>query len=916
MEMQLTLRPTAGPVRPACAAFLRGSDAGAWLQELGRWSITVADVVCYVVPESVRSRRPAGLLVVRRSGPVPAGCLEPYGMVAGRLLVPVAAELWPATTPEELAAALLWPRQLLHPGIGLVGFSEEDEISLETLLVLPPAHATAWDRAQPGLPEPPRLRAVRVLQPPADELLNQLRDTIGTQPLSDIPKPDATTTPTQRLLDTLGREALKVGLGLTQGLAGALGGLGAGLGAALGGVGTGGSGGPSGGPTGPGVLEKLQNWLQHNLDGLDQKRQNEVERLLRMFGEDLEQALRYAIPLGAAYLNRGMAPPSAYLGPRSTRFDLNGLGGGGRVDSWDVGQYEQQLRQQYRRAAEQAREAGRYEQAAYIYAHLLVDYFQAAKVLEQGRYFREAAALYRDHLNNLAGAAECLERGGLLLEAAELRAELQHHEKAGDLYQQLQQPETAAVHYERAAATFLEAHNHPEAARLLHRKLASPVRAQEVLLTGWQQNRQPETCLQQYLAVAATRPEVELSTEIRRLYRQYTQPAQHGAFLQVLVQVQQAAPEVQPVARELAYHIISTEAQAGQPQHLTLLHHFQPTDRLLATDATRYLATARARAAAPAPTRPPAPEHLDPRVSWYQAVAHRNQFLALGRRDKRLHLARGNWYGHVEYFSWPDELPADVRPQLLLDAFHSTNVVLHGHDGLATQYLTKNKHFDEALLVVCPRLPASAQGLALLPNDELVVFVPETGGLLRQHFSIHGSPKTQVFCAEKSEENFGDYPDSFQQFFLRQQQYHGAVGTTMVSIDQHNEAHVGCLEHEAQRFHVSPYHAAPKRVCIDAGTCAVCVSAQAADVQDIYYLNQQNNPQAVYAEVLAFVGTGQLAVAGDKLALLYEGTAVEEAPLAIYSTEMPIVAILPTNNRRQFALLEANGRLIRCDIPD
>ncbi|WP_354580329.1 hypothetical protein [Hymenobacter sp. UYP22] len=911
--MQLSLRPAAGPLRPACAAFLRGADAGAWLRELGRWLIAPADVVCYVVPESVRSRQPAGLLVVRRAGEVPADCLEPYGIVAGRLLVPVNAELWPATTPEELAATLLWPRQLLHPSIGLVGFSGEDEISLEALLTLPTPHATAWNLARPGSPPPPRLRAVRVTQPPANELLSHLRDTIGSQPLSNIPKPDEATTPTQRLLDSLGRGALKVGLSLTKGLAGALGGVGAGLGAGLGaalgafgGIGSGSSGGAPGSPAGPGPLEQLQNWLQHNLDGLEQKRQNEVERLLRMFGEDMELALQYAIPLGGPYLNRGVAPPSAYLGPRSTRFNLSQLGGGTRVDSWDVGNYEQQLRQQYRQAAEQARQAGRHEQAAYIYAHLLADYHQAAKVLEQGQYYREAAALYRDHLGNLPGAAECLERGGLLLEAAELRAQLLHHEKAGDLYQQLQQPETAAVHYERAAATFLEAHNHPEAARLLHRKLDSPTRAQDALLTGWLQNRQAETCLQHYLAVAATRPEVDLSTEIRMLYRQHTRPAQHGAFLQVLVSVQQTAPEVQPVARELAYHIISTEAQAGQPKHLSLLHHFQPTDRLLATDASRYLTTARTRPVAAPTTAPPASEHqLDARISWYQAVAHRNQFLALGLLDNRLHLARSNWYGHVEYFSWPDELSDDVRPRMFLDAFHSTNVVLHGHDGLATQYLAKSKHFDEALLVVCPRLPADPIGIGLLPNEELVVLRQDGEGIQAQYFSIHGVPGKEWVCKESQGISLDLNRYEVAPVFHREDSYYSYWDDNVFRVGKETIVVLEVLPNPVEQLLCGPttelFVRAGDEITVFENWNDESSSSKMSDVSDVHEMS--------------LVGAGRLALASTVHAIVYTHDDNEEQLFHSYQTETPIVAILSTNNRRQFALLEANGRLTRCAIP-
>jgi hypothetical protein len=133
--MQLTLRYHPAAQRPARAAFLRGNDPAAWLRELGRWGLADGQLRCYLVPESIQSVRLAGLLVVVPEGLLPADVLEPYGQVAGqRLYVPVRATLWPATTPEELQAGLLWPVQLLHPNIGLVGFDTTDELDLTTLL--------------------------------------------------------------------------------------------------------------------------------------------------------------------------------------------------------------------------------------------------------------------------------------------------------------------------------------------------------------------------------------------------------------------------------------------------------------------------------------------------------------------------------------------------------------------------------------------------------------------------------------------------------------------------------------------------------------------------------------------------------------------------------------------------------------
>ncbi|WP_033369457.1 hypothetical protein, partial [Hymenobacter norwichensis] len=97
--MHLTLRYHESVQRPAVAAFLRGMDPAVWFREIGRWGLAASQMRCYLVPESLQSVRPAGLFVVVPAGKLPTDVLEPYGVVAERLYVPVQATLWPAATP-------------------------------------------------------------------------------------------------------------------------------------------------------------------------------------------------------------------------------------------------------------------------------------------------------------------------------------------------------------------------------------------------------------------------------------------------------------------------------------------------------------------------------------------------------------------------------------------------------------------------------------------------------------------------------------------------------------------------------------------------------------------------------------------------------------------------------------------------
>lgn len=588
--MLLTLHPASTAQRPAVAAFLAGAEPLAWLGELSRWGVAPEALACYVVPESVQSVRPAGLLVLLPAGsPPPPDLREPLGVVAGRLYLPTHATLRPATPAAELPSQLLYAVQLLHPAIGLVGFEAADRLALADLLTLAPPRAADWSRAHPGAPLPPPLRSIRVQAPSVAEVLAGAQAEVGSAPLTDLPGAPEPPSPLSQALDSLKRGALRTGLSVSDKLLGGLAALGSGLAGAAGS--SSGAGGAAQPPAGPGALDRLHDYFSESLTELERKRRNELERLLDLFGQDMEAALRFAIPLSSPYQHRGTAAPGSSLGSRGTDFSLSGLGGGQRVDGWDLSAYQAQLRASYLRAATQEVAASRFQKAAYIHAHLLGDYRAAAQVLVQGRYFREAAALYREHLREPSTAAATLEQGGLLAEALEIYEELNAHEKVGDLYCALSQPARAVPHYERAATEAQAADNLLLAANILSNKLLRPAEAETILLAGWAGPRKPEAHLKQYLLLlTATRP-ADLPTALRSLAELHTPPTRRVQLLEGLLTGlpnRLTNADLQATVQQLGFEIISQEAVAGRTKTLHLLGKLLPHDRLLPGDASRY----------------------------------------------------------------------------------------------------------------------------------------------------------------------------------------------------------------------------------------------------------------------------------------------------------------------------------------
>ncbi|NVO33091.1 hypothetical protein [Hymenobacter lapidiphilus] len=953
--MHLSLRYHETAQRPARAAFLRGSDPAAWLRELSRWNLPAQQLACYLVPESIRSVQVAGLFVVA-AGPLPADVLEPYGCeAAGRLYVPVQATLWPTAAPDELAAALLWPRQLLHPSIGLVGFDTIDELDLAALLDCAAPRPTDWARARPGIAPRPRLEQVRVLAPTVAEVVESFQQDVGTVPLAQLPGLAADKSGRgQQALDNLRRRLLQAVLALVRWLPSlpsgrVLGVLGIVLAVVIALIllasvfAQFGQGGLSGlivpltliimriwrsfsdeevsppathrpaAAARPGLFQRLENWLGGRIDNLEQKRQNEIERLLRLFGEDMEQALKYAIPLSGPYLDRGAAAQSARLGPRTTDFNLGGLGGGSRVDAWNLDAYRHNLGRQYHAAATHEVAAGRFKKAAYIYAHLLGDYQAAANTLDQGGFYREAAALHKDHLHNLPAAAKCLEHGGLLHEAAEIYTELREHEKAGDLYQRLDQTALAARHYERGVSLFLDNQDHPAAARLLAAKLAAADRAQVVLLDGWAGSKQPEVCLRQYFDVLAAEPAADLSAHAYQVFQQHTAPTQRVPLLQVLVTVNEKhpAPELLITSRNIAYDVVSTETATGNLACLPLLRHFLPDDRLIAADCSRFATRQPPRPlAASTPSRSSSTPQLDATIEWKSAVTHGHQWVAIGTRDDRLHLARGNWYGHVEYYSWLADMNG-VYVLLLADERHSNRILLRPSVAVAleTKQLPKNKHFAVALSVECPSwLPPWPTRVGLLPDGVVAAVTRQERLITVQRYTANGQllPAWNHNLGSSDLALVDDERGWPCELFYQAGVFYSYWGHWLFSWSESagnsfHEVPIGVVSEV-----VRSVYSAELLLAIDTVEGFLLWAPTRSGRGK---LSAASTTGAATNVAIQFVGPAHLAVINELGTALYHLTANGSELVRTIPTDTGPIAILPTINRQQFALLEATGHV-------
>lgn len=716
MILQLTYDPTV--CHPVLGAYIRGNTPAEWFGEIQRWDVPPGSLTCMLLPENKSSMEPAGMMVVFHPKHIPhlSQIAHPYTIIGKKLLIPVHAKLHPTLSLSEMADLLVWEWQVMHPNLGFFGFTTADLVSLSDLLQMPAVIDHSWDMAHPGMPAMASLRMINVKRKEDDTpLIDMLKSSVDIKPLNEIPM----AAPPLKGFKKIKAFLLKAFMSLL-------------------------------GKRGNKGQSSMYQWMQNQLEHLQEKRDKEVERLLNMFDENLGEALQYAIPLGSQHASRGVAPPSASLSKRNTHFSLGNLaGGGGPVDAWNVNRYYEQLHKKYMRAALQALENKDYKQAAYIYAHLLQDYNLAAKALVQGGFFREAAALYRDYLNRHLPAAECLVQGGLLLEAIEIYKELEMFEKVGDLYGKLEQMDLARTYYRKSVQLAQQQNELLKAAVILEDKLNAPDEALRLLYRGWNGYNRAADHLEQYFEVVSRHTPEQLPLHIRKVY-QKSNPEQLTLFLQVMLFVnnKHSNPAVKQTTTDLSMHIISDQVKQGNTRHLFLLKQFLPEDKQLPADLFRYKSTVAAQPKKKVNSRR---INLPTGITWAGMIRHNQQLFIIGINAHSFYLLRISPEFEIEQYSWTT---MQMLPMFdyIVSGFPETNRLMI--------YLSMENDFEDQPKILPANLHFKYGMSVSFPNflqQHVVGFVVKIAGAVTQfglnervlsiwHFSGDGELDRQYTC--------------------------------------------------------------------------------------------------------------------------------------------------------------------------
>ncbi len=550
----------------AVAGWLPSAEVGEWLEEARDFVAghPGAGVRMHVVAGEKAGSVAGVVLVV--TGVVGAVRFRPRVVALGEMwpgvLVPVRSRAVMALTATEVRA--MFPRQVhfVHPVLGVTGWSAEEAVLPEEVLVISEVSKGGWMDAVPGVLGVAALRHLGLEEGrEGDGFLASEAGGIG-ESAGVEPGPEGWSAAARRA-------------------GAAMGDLGAGALRAMG---------------RDAAASRVDAWSRRFRQDLAARRKAEIERLLEAFGSDPAGALRRAIPLVGGGKGRGPGPlPGTVLGERPEEWDpmRNGSGGG---DEWAVDQATRlRLERAYREAAVRESAAGRWLRAARIYGELLGDWAMAAQMLERAGRWREAARVYRERLRVPGKAAGCFESAGLLSEAVVAWREAGNHEEAGELLARLGQDEEARREWEQAVRV---SRDPLKQAELLERRLGRVERALEVLEEAWRHGRNG-AAFEEYFALLGR---LGRHGEARGLLEAMGRHPERGvrprtAMMAALRTVFLGYPEagVRGAAAETALVVAGDALGRKQSRDavrcmVTELARFFPGDVVLGDDAARYLA--------------------------------------------------------------------------------------------------------------------------------------------------------------------------------------------------------------------------------------------------------------------------------------------------------------------------------------
>ncbi|GGA89037.1 hypothetical protein [Puia dinghuensis] len=573
--MQLNIRPHHKNDYPLTAIVVKGETLSSWIGELQSLGLSLAETTCYPLP-GTRANSLWGCLLVPKEGRLPAdiGRNSYCQRVHPLLYIPENSRLAPTLTPQQLDKMVKGTPHFFHPSIGWVELREPvDWVGV----INPPRLAERMvTRPADTVVVPGAVRSFHILGLPPEEVLEKLDTQLFPEkrpgdkgPLSIL----------ERLVLLLLRLIFSWGfiplpfLPFKKKSSGSK---------------TSGSKASGKRSWWSRLVSPVVSRLEEKFMDLEERNKTEVDKLLKLFKKDPEEALKYAIPLDSGGTHRGKGGAASFSLTRRW-LDLSLFGrslqdkaGGGSIQ---LGNEFQRLNQQYQETAKQLIKNNEYQKAAFIYLRLLKSYTQAAQTLEEGKLYAEAASVYLKYNRDRVKAAECYEKGGMIQPAIDLYKELGKDEKVGDLYRSINRREEANHYFEKVAGEYTVNGQYVKASLVLRNKMEDGDRAQRLLMEGWRSGKDAVKCLNNYFSHLGDGE--LLQAEVRRVYEEETDGSNRPYYLDVMKCIYRPQDESTEVARDIAYEIVAQMVEK-EPSVVAELQAFNKEDRNIVRDILKY----------------------------------------------------------------------------------------------------------------------------------------------------------------------------------------------------------------------------------------------------------------------------------------------------------------------------------------
>lgn len=566
--MQLQIKPYHTNHFPLAGLLIQGSSLRHWLLQLQYFEVDIEQLPVYAIPGNTANSI-WGCFV-----PLPQNnwkqkqldASQPCQLVYNTLYIPQYATIYPMLSVQEAVKTFPATPHLLHPEFGLVAL--DTPIVWSELLSLPEEQMLSITKPMEGIFIPEKIRRLEIQSLAPEEVLKAMEENVFPKKESFEDKPlnwaEKIKLTVLRSLFTSNANAADDGKKdkgrLLQ------------------------------------LMEKMfgnSQWMENmgqDLEELEKRNQTEMEKLMELFKNNPDEALKYAIPLDEEGTGRGGNMGRFELSQRWNNFDLFGRSAryGGSNTSFGTDHY-MRLQQQYNQTARDLIAQKNYEKAAFVYMKLLKNNHMAAKTLEDGKLYSEAASVYLKYLQNKSKAAECYEKGQMLGDAIALYKELNQYEKAGDLYMMQQKKQDAFEQYQLVADEYINSGKYVKAAVLYRNKMNNAAPAQELLLQGWRTDKDAFNCINNYFQHIED-PQLLLQA-IENVYEKDTNDHNKPVFLTALKYEFKKDAAVAGRTKEMAYEIVADLAN-NNPDIVSELKNFN-ADPSLVKDVLRYKAQRR-----------------------------------------------------------------------------------------------------------------------------------------------------------------------------------------------------------------------------------------------------------------------------------------------------------------------------------